>query len=93
MSLKEFTGHLLGELVMVAPESTRRPSGILLPDWQRSLMGSVLALGPDATDLKKGDIVYFGAATGMESVYCGASVRIMRESEVLCVVEAEDETA
>lgn len=88
MSLREFTGHLLGKLVMVLPESTLRPSGIMLPDWQRSLTGSVLALGPDAKDLKKGDKVFFSAATGMESVYCGAAVRIMKEDDILCVEEA-----
>lgn len=90
MPLRDFTGQLLGELVMVAPESTLRPSGIMLPDWQRSLTGSVLAVGPDAKDLKKDDKVYFSAATGMESVYCGAAVRIMRESDILCVEEANE---
>jgi co-chaperonin GroES (HSP10) len=88
--LKEFTHRLLGDLVIVLPESTRRPSGIILPDWQRSLRGSLLALGPDAVDVKKGDTVYFGAATGMESVYDGAAVRVMRSKDILCVVEDLD---
>lgn len=92
--MRDFTSRLLGDLVMVLPESTRRPSGIILPDWQRSLYGSVLALGPEASDdLKKGDKIYFGAATGMESVFSGAAVRIMRAKDILCVVEEDDATA
>jgi co-chaperonin GroES (HSP10) len=83
--LKEYTNRLLGDLVMVLPDSTRRPSGIILPDWQRSLRGSLLACGPDAKDVKKGDVVYFSAATGMESVYAGAAVRVMREKDILAV--------
>jgi co-chaperonin GroES (HSP10) len=90
--LKEFTHRLLGDLVMVLPESTRRPSGIILPDWQRSLRGSILAVGPDAKEVKKGDTVYFGAASGMESVYDGASVRIMREKDLLVAVEDDNAT-
>lgn len=88
--LREFTGRLLGDLVIVLPESTLLASGIILPDWQRSLRGSLLALGPDAGDVKKGDTVYFGAATGMESVYDGASVRVMRVKDILCVVDNEE---
>jgi len=83
--LREFTHRLLGDLVIVLPESTLRPSGIMLPDWQRSLRGSLLAVGPDAKDVKKGDIVFYGAATGIESVYDGAEVRIMREKDILAV--------
>jgi co-chaperonin GroES (HSP10) len=89
---REFTGRLLGDLVIVLPDSTTRSSGILLPDWQRSLRGSLLALGPDAQDVKKGDTVYFGAATGIESVYGRLSVRIMRVTDILCVVEEDANT-
>jgi co-chaperonin GroES (HSP10) len=42
----------------------------------------VLAFGPEAKDVKIGDKVNFGAATGMESVLDGAAIRIMRESEI-----------
>jgi co-chaperonin GroES (HSP10) len=84
--MNAFPMQLLGDLVAVQPESTRQASGIILPDWQRSLWGSVLALGPDCTELKIGDRVNFGAASGMESVFNGTAIRIMSEErDVLCV--------
>jgi co-chaperonin GroES (HSP10) len=86
--LKDFQMLLLGDLVAVLPESTRRESGITLPDWSRSLWGSVLAHGPDCTEVKVGDVVNFGAASGIESVFDGAAIRIMREErDILAVRE------
>jgi co-chaperonin GroES (HSP10) len=86
--LKDFSMQLLGDLVAVIPESTRPSGTIILPDWQRSLEGSVLACGPDCTEVKKGDRVQFGAASGMESVFDGAAIRIMREEkDILCVYD------
>lgn len=85
LGLKEFPIALLGDLVAVLPDSTRQTAGILLPDWQRSLTGSVLACGPDCTELKPGDKVSFGAASGMESVFDGAAIRIMREERDVLV--------
>ncbi len=88
MALKEFRMQLLGDLVAVLPESVRPTGTIILPDWQRSLTGSVLACGPDCKELKKGDRVQFGAASGMESVFSGAAIRIMSEQkDVLCVYD------
>jgi co-chaperonin GroES (HSP10) len=88
MPLKEFTMQLLGDLVAVLPASTRQVGAIILPDWQRSLTGSVLACGPDCTELKVGDKVQFGAASGMDSVFDGAAIRIMsEEKDVLGVFE------
>ena len=83
---KKFPIDLLGDLIAVKPASPAKGK-ILLPDWQRSLEGDVIARGPDARDVKKGDRVLFGAATGMESVFDGYSIRLMRETDVLGVVE------
>jgi co-chaperonin GroES (HSP10) len=86
--LKDFPMLLLGDLVAVLPESTVLASGITLPDWSRSLWGSVLARGPDCTEVKVGDVVNFGAASGIESVFDGAAIRIMREErDILAVRE------
>lgn len=88
LGLKDFQMQLLGDLVAVLPESTRQIGGIILPDWQRSLVGSVLACGPNCTELTVGDRVYFGAASGMESVFDGAAIRMMsEEKDVLTVFE------
>jgi co-chaperonin GroES (HSP10) len=87
--MKEFPMQLLGDLVAVLPESVRQTGPIILPDWQRSLTGSVLACGPDCIELKTGDRIRFGAASGMESVFDGAAIRIMSEErDVFCVEEA-----
>lgn len=81
----KFTQKLLGEMVAVEPE-TQPPGKIQLPDWQRNLRGTVLAVGPEARECAVGDLVIFGAATGMESGYKGATIRIMRDSEVDAVL-------
>lgn len=86
--MKDFSMQLLGDLVAVLPESTRPTGTIILPDWQRSLTGSVLACGPDCTELKVGDRIQFGAASGMESVFDGAAIRVMSEErDVLCIYD------
>jgi len=82
----EFSQRLLGEMIAVEPEVQPRGK-ILLPDWQRNLRGTVLAVGPEATECKVDDTVIFGAATGMESAYKGHDIRIMRDSEVDAVIE------
>jgi co-chaperonin GroES (HSP10) len=73
---------LIGDLVAILPDSEAKRGKILLPDWQRSLQGEVLAVGPDATELKVRDRVTFGAAKGMESVFDGATIRVMRQDDV-----------
>lgn len=87
--LKDFPLQLIGDLVCVLPDSTRQSSGIMLPDWQRSLTGSVLACGPECNELKVGDKVSFGAASGMESVFAGAAIRIMSEERDVLVAHDE----
>jgi co-chaperonin GroES (HSP10) len=94
MGAVEFTQRLIGDMVAVQPEVQPRGK-ILLPDWQRTLRGTVLAIGP-GDPLPKGgvrpmmcavgDTVIFGAATGMESQYKGAMIRVMHDTDVDAVV-------
>lgn len=95
MSEVIFKQKLIGDLIAVQPIDVT-PSRILLPDWQRTLRGKVLAIGPGAPlpkggftpmECQVGDLVVFGAATGMESSYRGAAIRIMRDSDVDAVLE------
>lgn len=86
--MKEFPMQLLEELVAVLPESKLPGTKILVPDWSRCLKGKIIGTGPDCTEVKTGDVVSFGAATGMESVFDGATIRIMRESDIDFVEEA-----
>jgi chaperonin GroES len=90
----EFTQKLIGDMVAIEPE-VQPKTLIRLPDWQRTLRGKVLAIGPGdpmaaggfkPMMCKVGDTVIFGAATGMESSYKGALVRIMKDTDVDAVV-------
>lgn len=86
--MKEFPLQLLDDLLVVRPEDTSSAvKGIILPDWSRTLRGPVLAVGPGCQVVKKLDNIVFGAATGMESVFDGVAVRIMREGDVDAVLE------
>ncbi len=65
---------------------------IKLPDWQKYLRGTVIAVGPGKMlpfgerapmATKVGDTVQFGPAAGMEAEYgVGQKLRIMRDSDV-----------
>ena len=78
-----FPMKLLGDLIAVRPDSTKPEKGkIVMPDWSRCLRGKVLAAGSDCKELAVDDHVAFRATSGMESVFDGAAIRIMREDDV-----------
>ena len=68
-------------------------SGIYIPDSakEKPLRGTVLAVGNGTKDeemvLKEGDNVLYGKYAGTELDLDGDKVLIMRQSEVLAVVE------
>lgn len=89
MSDEKFPMEMLGDLVAVRPDEP--DSSVALPAWQRTLHGVVLAVGPGLPlvdggaapmSVQVGDRVVFGAATGMESVFAGKPLRVMRDSEI-----------
>lgn len=92
----DFKQRCVGDLIAVRPEEVK-PSKVLLPDWQRTLKGFVLAVGPgrqnrkgtglEPMECKVGDYITFGAAVGMESTYDGALIRIMRDRDVDGVID------
>jgi chaperonin GroES len=69
---------------------------IKLPDWQRTLRGEVIAVGPGRMlplgerapmECRVGDTVSFAATAGMDSDYgVGKRIRLMRDSDVDAVV-------
>jgi chaperonin GroES len=77
-------------LVVEMIEST--PTRIKLPDWQRTLRGKVIAVGPGKMlpfggrapmECRVGDIVTFPATAGMEADYgVGKKTRMMRDPDV-----------
>jgi chaperonin GroES len=98
----EFKQEPLGDLIVVEMAQAPRDQRILLPDWQRTLEGVVVAVGPGKAlyndvvapmSCKVGDRVVFGAATGMESTYNGTAIRIMRDEDVDGILESEDAAA
>lgn len=99
--MQKYPQQLLGDLIVVQPEQERL-GRIVLPDWQRSLKGVVLAVGPgkprsdgsvQPMELKGGEFVAFSATSGMEAVYDGKPIRIMREDDVMCVIEERASTS
>jgi len=76
----------------------RSKGGIIIPDTvkEKPSEGEVVAIGPGArdesgklipSDLKAGDIVLFGKWSGTEVKIGGEDLLIMKESDVLGVIE------
>ena len=73
--------------------------GIIIPDTakEKPSQGEVIAVGPGARDetgkivaldLKVGDIVLFGKWSGTEGKLDGEDLLIMKESDIMGVIEA-----
>ena len=76
----------------------RTAGGIIIPDTvqEKPQEGEVIAVGPGArnergelvpTELKAGDLVLFGKWSGTEVKIDGADLLIMKESDVMGVIE------
>ncbi len=76
----------------------KTPAGIIIPDTakEKPVEGEVLAIGPGAPDdngksrpleLKVGDRVLFGKWSGTEVIINGQDRLIMKEADVLGVIE------
>ena len=72
--------------------------GIIIPDTaqEKPMEGDVIAVGPGARgedgkvhplDVKAGDRVLFGKWSGTEIRLDGEELMIMKESDVMCIVE------
>ena len=80
-------------------EDERTPGGIIIPDTakEKPQQGEVVAVGPGATDeaghqqpldVHPGDRVLFGKWSGTEVKIDGEDLLIMKESDILGVLEA-----
>ncbi|MFN3859747.1 MAG: co-chaperone GroES [Caulobacter sp.] len=91
----------LGDRVLVkrVEEETKTKGGIIIPDTakEKPQEGEVVAVGPGARDedgdyikmdLKAGDKILFGKWSGTEVKVDGEDLLIMKESDVLGVIEA-----
>ncbi len=90
----------LGDRVLVrrVKEEEKTKGGIIIPDTakEKPQEGEIVAVGPGARDdsgkvqpldLKEGDRILFGKWSGSEIKLDGEEVLIMREDEVLGVLE------
>ncbi|MEN9874058.1 MAG: hypothetical protein RL186_955 [Pseudomonadota bacterium] len=91
----------LGDRVLVkrVEEETKSKGGIIIPDTakEKPQEGEVIAVGPGgrdedgeriAMDLKVGDRILFGKWSGTEVKIDGDELLIMKESDVMGVLEA-----
>ncbi len=90
----------LGDRVLVkrVEEESKTKGGIIIPDTakEKPQEGEVISAGPGARDesgkiqpldLKTGDRILFGKWSGTEVKIDGADLLIMKESDVLGVIE------
>ncbi len=84
----------LADRVLVKPAAAeeKTASGIIIPDTakEKPMRGTVVAAGPgkkdEPTSVKAGDEVLYGKYAGTEISVDGADYLIMRESDILAVV-------
>ena len=90
----------LHDRVVVEPleEEEKTAGGIIIPDTakEKPMQGKVLAVGPGtrgedgkvaALDVKKGDKVLYGKWSGTEVKLDGKTMLIMRESDIMGVLQ------
>lgn len=85
----------LADRVLIQPTAAEETtlSGIIIPDSakEKPLKGSVLATGNGTKDeemvLKAGDTVLYGKYAGTEIEFEGEKYLIMRQSDVLAVID------
>ena len=80
-------------LILPAPAEEKTIGGIIIPDTakEKPLKGEVVATGNGTNDeemiLKVGDTVLYGKYAGTELEFEGVKYLMMRQSDVLAVVE------
>lgn len=84
----------LADRVLVKPAAAEEKiGGIIIPDTakEKPLKGEIVATGNGTKDeemiLKSGDVVLYGKYAGTEIDFDGDKYLIMRQSDVLAVVE------
>ena len=84
----------LADRVLVLPaQAEEKVGGIIIPDTakEKPQHGAVVAVGQGAKDepmvLKEGDEILYGKYSGTEIEFEGTKYLIMRQSDVLAVIE------
>lgn len=90
MNIKPLSDRVL---VLPTPAEEVTMSGIIIPDSakEKSLRGKVVAVGAGTKDepmvLKEGDEVLYGKYAGSEFEFEGIKYIIMRQNDVLAVID------
>jgi chaperonin GroES len=100
MSSNKINLRPLGDRVVVEPQVSedKTPSGIVLPETakEKPQKGSVLAAGPGrlaedgkriVMDIKNGDLVLYTKYGGTEIKIDGKKLLILKESDILAIIE------
>ena len=85
-------------LVKRLDEEEKSAGGIIIPDTaaEKPMQGQIIAVGPGARgddneliplDVKKGDLVLFGKWSGTEVKIDGQDLLIMKESDIMGILE------
>ena len=88
-------------LIRRVEEASKTPGGIIIPDTakEKPMEGEIVAAGPGARgedgrlnplDVKSGDRVLFGKWSGTEIKLDGEDLIIMKESDIMGVVDQSD---
>ena len=80
-------------LILPAPAEEKTIGGIIIPDTakEKPLQGEIIAVGQGTKDeemiLKVGDTVLYGKYTGSEVEFEGVKYLMMRQNDVLAVLD------
>ncbi len=91
MKLKPINDRIV---IKPAPAEEKTKGGIIIPDTakEKPQRGEVVAAGPGKEDIKMtvkvGDVVLYGKYSGQELTYEGVDYLIMREDDVLVIINA-----
>jgi chaperonin GroES len=88
----------INDRVVVKPAAAEEKTqgGIIIPDTakEKPQRGEVVAVGPgkdgNAMTVKVGDTVLYGKYSGQELQYGGADYLIMREDDILVILEGNE---
>ena len=85
----------LSDRVLILPNAAEQVTagGLIIPDTakEKPLAGKIIAVGPGTKDVtmevKAGDEVLYGKYSGTEITHEGTTYIIMKQAEILAVVE------
>ena len=90
MKLKPINDRVVVE---PAPAEEKTAGGIIIPDTakEKPQRGKIVAVGPGKDEVKmtvkKGDVVLYGKYAGQELNYQGKDYLIMREDDILVILD------